>query len=220
MVVDRGIPRCAPRPSWTFFFLLLSSQVGMVVVTCIGDVLILNISAGGYIFLFPCYMKTTTKRGKLVLYFTNFFFFSFSACVPLYFPRLVIDWWIQFTHTHIQREILQEKRIGWNQSIHVGEQVSEEIDDPVVKKGNGASEETLEWRNTSKGRREIAIETTVSNCFLWWSPQRDMAMLRTQQNAFPFFSFFFFFFFYGSNLSISSDLWACVVSATLRWQTS
>ena len=48
------------------------------------------------------------------------------------------------THTHIQREILQEKCIGWNQSIHVGEQVSEEIDDPVVKKGNGASEETLE----------------------------------------------------------------------------
>ena len=174
------------------------------------------------------------RRGDIYFFFRvtwklqqkeeNWFFilqtFSFSACVPLYFPRLVIDWWIQFTHTHIQREILQEKRIGWNQSIHVGEQVSEEIDDPVVKKGNGASEETLEWRNTSKGRREIAIETTVSNCFLWWSPQRDMAMLRTQQNAFPFFSFFFFFFFYGSNLSISSDLWACVVSATLRWPTS
>ena len=89
MVVDRGIPRCAPRPSWTFFFLLLSSQVGMVVVTCIGDVLILNISAGGYIFLFPCYMKTTTKRGKLVLYFTNFFFFHFLPVSHYIFPV----WW-------------------------------------------------------------------------------------------------------------------------------
>ena len=116
----------------------------MVVVTCIGDVLILNISAGGYIFLFPCYMKTTTKRGKLVLYFKNFFFFIFCLCPTIFSPfgdRLMNT---IHTHTHIQREILQEKCIGWNQSIHVGEQVSEEIDDPVVKKGNGASEETLE----------------------------------------------------------------------------
>ena len=88
----------------------------MVVVTCIGDVLILNISAGGYIFLFPCYMKTTTKRGKLVLYFKNFFFFIFCLCPTIFSP--FGDRLMNTIHTHTHTERNSTRKMYWLESIY------------------------------------------------------------------------------------------------------